>query len=115
MLQEDFGKCVSVDLNRPVTDTEPLLEEVSGLSSLHSLVSNVLFCHCEIIYGTVNRRLLIRETIMFISLKLFINILVYFFFLGKDCVFSVWNAEEESIQLCRRIQRGSLHSSQGHC
>ncbi|CAG2224244.1 VPS54 [Mytilus edulis] len=27
MLQEDFAKCISSDLNRPVTDTIPLLEE----------------------------------------------------------------------------------------
>lgn len=29
MLQEDFAKCISSDLNRPVTDTIPLLEEVN--------------------------------------------------------------------------------------
>ena len=34
MLQEDFGQCVSSDLNRPVTDTEHLLEEEHILTCL---------------------------------------------------------------------------------
>ena len=29
MLQDDFAKCISADLNRPLSDDIPLLEEVA--------------------------------------------------------------------------------------
>lgn len=43
MLQEDFGKCVSSDLNRPIADTEPLMEEVcQSLTSNHAIPAGSL-------------------------------------------------------------------------
>lgn len=38
MLQEDFGKCVSSDLNRPIADTEPLMEEVRQSLTLNHAI-----------------------------------------------------------------------------
>ncbi|VDI22077.1 vacuolar protein sorting-associated protein 54 [Mytilus galloprovincialis] len=38
MLQEDFAKCISSDLNRPVTDTIPLLEEEKLVSLVFGMI-----------------------------------------------------------------------------
>ncbi|XP_062586622.1 vacuolar protein sorting-associated protein 54-like isoform X2 [Saccostrea cucullata] len=43
MLQEDFAKCVSADLNRPVTDKEPLLEEEKIVSLVFGMLRKSRF------------------------------------------------------------------------
>lgn len=45
MLQEDFGKCVSSDLNRPIADTEPLMEEVCQSLTLNLYLQ--VHCNCS--------------------------------------------------------------------
>jgi vacuolar protein sorting-associated protein 54 len=50
MLQDDFAKCISADLNRPLSDDIPLLEEVtyyyllqrSNQFSLPEQLSNII-------------------------------------------------------------------------
>lgn len=43
MLQEDFGKCVSSDLNRPIADTEPLMEEEKIVSLVFGMLRKSRF------------------------------------------------------------------------